>query len=387
MHTTETKRRRRGRGEGSIFQRADGRWVSVISLGKGADGKRKRRWVYGWTKTEVQDELTKLKGAKLNDTLAMPSRETVGQFLERWLIDVARPRIRYGTFVNYEGIVRNHIAPRIGGVGLQKLRPAHVQRLYADIQNAHARKLAHCVLRLALIDAVRAGDVVRNVCEAVDPPKIARPEMQTLDAEQAQRLLAEADGDRLAALYWVAITTGLRLGELFGLQWQDVDLKAGTLSVRRSQSDVKGRLALEEPKTAKGRRQVTLPPETVEALVEHRKRMLVEGHAGADRVFSNVEGGPLRRPDFQRRSFKPMLKRAGLPNIRFHDLRHTSATLLLSQGVHPKVVQERLGHSQISVTLDVYSHVLPGMQRDAADKLGALLRPAANGCTMAVKTG
>jgi integrase len=200
--------------------------------------------------------------------------------------------------------------------------------------------------------------------------------------------LTEAAGDRFEALYWVAITTGLRLGELFGLQWQDVDLRAGTISVCRSQSDVKGKLALSEPKTRKGRRLVTVPAQTVNALVEHRKRMMIEGLAGADRLFCNVDGGPLRRSDFHRRSFKPLLRRAGLPNIRFHDLRHTSASLMLSQGVHPKVVQERLGHSQISVTLDVYSHVMPGMQRDAADRLGALLKPTAeNGCQLAVKTG
>ncbi len=377
----KSKRRRRGNGEGSIYQRPDGRWVATVTVGYNGTGKRIRRTVYGWTKKHVQEELTKLQSSKMAGTLSAPNRLTVGEYLNRWLVNVASTTVRPGTFVNYDGITQKQIIPRIGGVALQKLTPQHVQHLYAEMlrggSGSHSRKLAHCVLGRALKDALRSGLVVRNVCEAVDPPRIARREMQTLDLKQTNDLLAEAANDRLESLYWVAIATGLRMGELFGLQWQDVDLKAGTLSVCRTQSDVKGKLSLAEPKTAKGRRLVALPAQAVTALAEHRKRMMVEGLAGADRVFCNTEGAPLRRPDFHRRSFKPLLKRAGLPNIRFHDLRHTSATLMLGAGVHPKVVQERLGHSQISVTLDVYSHVMPGMQRDAADRMDALLNPSA----------
>jgi integrase len=385
-------RSRRGYGEGSVYQRPDGRWCAILSAGYDGNGKRIRRTVYGDTKKEAQDKLTKLQSSKLTGSLSPKSRLTVAQFLERWLQDVARLAVSHGTFVNYSGIVANHIGPRIGGVALQKLTPAHVQNLYAEIERSgagpHARKLAHCVLHVAFKYAVRAGLASRNVCEAVDPPKITRRSMLTFDVAQAIKFLAAAQGEPHEALYWVALTTGLRLGELFGLQWRDIDLKAGTLSVCRSQSDVKGKLELKEPKTARGRRQVTLDADVVALLWRHRTAMLAAGHGGADRVFCNSEGGPLRRPDFHRRSFKPLLKRAGLPNIRFHDLRHTSATLLLSQGVHPKIVQERLGHSQISVTLDVYSHVMPGMQRDASDRLGELLRPTGeNGSKLAVNAG
>jgi integrase len=359
-----------------------------VTVGYDGNGKRLRRVVYGWTRREVQDELARLQSAKLTGTLVAIDKETVSGFLTRWLADVAKATVRATTFANYEGVVENHVNPRIGGVRLQKLTPAHVQGFYATMErdgaSPHVRRLAHAVLRRALKHALRQGLVVRNVCEAVEPPRIAKRDMQALDAEQVGKLLAAAQGDRLEALYWVALTGGLRLGELFGLQWSDVDLKAGTVSVRRTLTEVAGKLALSEPKTAKGRRLVTLPPQAVGALVEHRKQMVVEGFAGVEFVFCNQSGGYLRRSHFHADEFKPLLKRAGLPSIRFHDLRHTSATLLLSQGVHPKVVQERLGHSQIGVTMDVYSHVLPGMQADAAEKMGAIL---ARGYKLATQAG
>jgi integrase len=384
MTTTTDKPRsskRRGNGEGSIYQRPDGRWVAMLTIGYNANGKRLRKTVYGWTKKEVQDELTRMHSAKLAGKLATPSRMTVAQYLEHWLQNVARPRIANGTFVNYEGVTKNHITPRIGGIALQKLSVLNVQQLYAEMERSgagpHGRRLAHCVLHRALKDGLRAGVVTRNVCEAVDPPRITRREMLSLNADQAQQLLAAAKGDRFEALYWVAIHAGLRSGEIFALQWADIDLKAGTIAVRRSQSEVNGRIAVKEPKSAKGRRQVKLSADVVDVLLDHRKRMLAEGLASAERVFCNVLGGPLRRGDFHRRSYKPLLEKAGLPNsTRFHDLRHTHATLLLSLGVNPKVVQERLGHSQISVTMDVYSHVLPTMQQDAANQLGVLLNPS-----------
>jgi integrase len=177
----------------------------------------------------------------------------------------------------------------------------------------------------------------------------------------------------------LAVGSGMRLGELFGLQWPDVDLKAGAVTVRHTLIELNGTHTLSEPKTAKSRRRIELPDTVVGALLDHRRKMLAEGHAGVAWVFCNQHGGPLRRSHFHRQDFKPLLKAAGLPDIRFHDLRHTSATLLLSQGVHPKVVQERLGHSQIGVTMDIYSHVMPGMGREAADKLNSVFtaRPKA----------
>lgn len=195
--------------------------------------------------------------------------------------------------------------------------------------------------------------------------------MQVLDAEQVGQLLRAAREDRLHALYVLAVATGLRQGELLGLQWEDVDLKRGMVAVRRQLAEDGGVLELREPKTAKGRRRVDLPNFAIAALRYHRKAMLAAGTPGP-LVFCDTEGNPIRKSNLIRRSFQPRLRKAKLPKIRFHDLRHTAATLLLSQGVHPKIVQERLGHAQISLTLDTDSHVLPSMQKEAAQRLDRL---------------
>ncbi len=181
-------------------------------------------------------------------------------------------------------------------------------------------------------------------------------------------------GDRLEALYVLAISSGLRQGELLGLEWQDIDFTAGTLSVRRSLKMIKDEHWTEEPKTDRSRRQVALPAMAIESLHDHRRRMLVEGRAGEARVFSMEDGAPIKRDWILKRGLRPLLKAAGLPAIRFHDLRHTSASLLFAEGCHPKVVQERLGHSSIQVTMDIYSHAIPSMQTDAAQKLDAVFR-------------
>ncbi len=392
--TEQTKtRKRRGYGEGSIHQRADGTWRATISAGYDADGKRKRKDVYGKTKKAVQEELSKLQNAKAYGTLTKSSRLTVSQFMQQWLNDVARVTVKVTTFAGYSGVVNNHITQHVGGILLQRLEPHHVQAMYSNMEKNNAscetRRLVHVVLRRGLKQALKWGLVVRNICDAVDPPRIVKHEITPLTPEQVGKLLAAAKSDRLQAIYTTAIATGLRLGELFGLQWADIDLNASTLSVRRTLTEVNGKLTLTEPKSAKGRRLVTLPQRAVFALAEHRKKAVASGFAGVPFVFCNSVGGPLRRSHFHRNDFKPLLRRAGLPAIRFHDLRHTSATLLLAQGVHPKVVQERLGHSQISITLDIYSHVLPSMQTDAASRLDAMLVPVqpGSGGKMAVNAG
>jgi integrase len=199
--------------------------------------------------------------------------------------------------------------------------------------------------------------------------------MQTLSEEQVRLFLSEARRDRLYALYVVALTTGLRQGELFALHWADIDLEAGTITVRHTLQEYGSELTLAEPKTSRSRRSVPISDRVVAALRAHHKQMMIDGNPGPW-VFCDTTGGPLRKSNVTRRSFRPLLKRAGLPLIRFHDLRHTAATLWLIKGVHPKVVQERLGHSSIAITLDTYSHVLPSMQRDAAERLDDLLAEA-----------
>ena len=379
MQQTKTKRtRRRGNGEGSIHQRPDGRWVAMLSVGRNGEGKRKRRAIYGWVKQEVQDELAKLQNAKIDGVLCSPSKLTVAKLLHRWL--ETRSDITEGTAASYKNAIEKHISPRVGGIGLQKLTPLHVQSMHSDLRPFWQR--SGCCpadayrFELCLKASRPLGDAAtqRVRCGGTAQGREARYSFAV--GGTSWKLLATAEGDRLEALYVLAVGTGMRLGELFGLQWANVDLKAGTVTIRHTLQELDGKLTLKEPKTDKSRRCLRLAESAVTALAEHRKRALAGGLAASPWVFGNRNGGPLRRGHFHQRDFKPLLKRAELPDIHFHGLRHTSATLLLSAGVHPKIVQERLGHSQISMTLDTYSHVLQGMDREAADKLDAVLNAA-----------
>ncbi len=369
-------RNRRGRGEGSIFRRRDGVWAGILSLGYGNDGRRHRRVVYGHDKSTVVERLARMRAQALDGTLSDAQRLTVSAFLARWLEDVARPSVSPSTRQLYEGLIRLHINRKIGAVPLSRLTPVHVQGMLGAMERDGAsprlRQMALGVLHQALGQAVRWGMLPRNACDAVTRPRAPRQTMQALAPDQVVRLLEAAKGDRLEALYILAVTTGLRQGELLGLQWEDVDLAGAALHVRHTLHELNGRLWIGEPKTRRARRRVDLPAVAVAALRDHREGMTTEGRPDG-LVFCDTLGGPLRKSNLVRRSFLPLLKRAGLPAIRFHDLRHTAATLLLAQGVHPKIVQERLGHSQISLTLDTYSHILPGMGREAASKLDALL--------------
>ncbi len=389
-------RRRRGRGEGSIFRRKDGLWCATVSIGYDANGKRRRRVVYGATKGAVTEQLTRLQHAALAGDLGAPSRLTVGAYLTRWLVDSARPALRDNTYTLYDGVISRHIIPGIGGVRLSRLTPAHLQGLLAALEQDQVgpatRQVVFRVLHRALKQAAVWGMVPRNACETVARPRVPRPTMRTFDAAQVRQLLAAAKGDRLEALYVMAVSTGMRQGELLGLQWEDIDLGHGAVQIRHQLQDVAGKLALVEPKTSRSRRRVDLPALAVVALLEHRERMRRQGRSiGEGYVFTDTEGGPIRKSNLRRRSFEPLLELQALreelrkegvaedalpkplPRIRFHDLRHTAATLHLASGTHPKVVQEMLGHSTISMTLDTYSHTVPSMQKEAAATMDRLL--------------
>jgi integrase len=348
--------------------------------------------VYGHSKKEVQDKKRQIENQAADGTLTPPDRCKVSEFLKVWL-ELARPSIRANTYVSYEMVIRGHINKHIGGVVLQKLTPVQVQGLYTAMEKAGAsprmRELTHAVLHRALKMAVKWKRVTWNVCDAVDRHRVAKKDMKVYGTREVNYLLKAAEGNRLEALFVLAVSTGMRQGELFGLQWPDIDLEAGTIFVQRQLEEVNGTLKLTEPKSAKGRRRIELPKFAVDSLWQHKARMLAEGHLDGP-VFCDTHGGLLRKSNFIRKVFKPLIRKANelvtgeaeaqgtvpvlLPEIRFHDLRHTSATLLLTQGVHPKVVQERLGHSQINLTLDTYSHVLPSIQREAAAKLDGLFR-------------
>lgn len=365
--------RNRGRGEGSIYQdKKTGRWIAQATI------QGKRMSLYGRTQKEAQAKL-RLLLADADKGILPPEKLTLGEYLKRWLEDVAKPSVRPTTYRSYEQLIRVHISPLLGKVKLGDLQPAHVQKLHATMQaQGRARNTvqrAHRVLHNALNRALAWGYIQRNVCTVVHPPTPERNKLRTLTPEQVKALLSETRGGRWDALVTLAIATGMRKGELLGLNWADVDLERGVLRVQR-QLDRDGRLS--EPKTHTARRGIHLPPSTVAVLREHRlhqnEQRLLLGPEWVDEglVFCTHQGRPLD-PRNVNREYKMLPRRAGLPDVRFHDLRHTAATLMLLQGAPVKVVQGRLGHSQISLTLDTYSHVLPSMDREVADKLDALL--------------
>jgi integrase len=372
-------RKRRGRSEGSIYQRGDGLWACSLSLGYDGDGKRKRRTVYAASKPEVQQKLLKLQDRAESGRLADPSALTVGQFLERWLADI-EPAVAGNTHRAYKRSCDKHLTPQLGGVRLTQLAPLHVQALYTGLAAAgvsnDGQKRAGVALGVALQHAVDLHLVPHNVARDVKKPRHQPNEMQALDPEQVQKFLAEARADRLFALYVFLLDSGAREAKAFALRWSDVDWERGAVGIVRSLEEIDGSLALKENKTKKSRRRVALSPFTMAALADHRKAMLAEGSYQPDgTVFCDTAGGWLRKSNVLPRSFRPILKQAGLPAVRPYDLRHSSATLLLLAGEDSKVVAERLGHSSTVLTQNTYQHVLPGMQEQAAKKLDAILRP------------
>lgn len=364
-------RKRRGRGEGSIYQRADGTWCGSISSGYTANGKRRRHTAYGKTKKEVQDRLQELQ----REGPPNSSRLTVSEYLNRWLETTIKPSREPTTHQRYEQVVRLHIVPHIGRMKVSKLHPLHVEHLYAEQKKAGSsdrnRELSGVILQRSLKHAVRLGIITSNPCTDIAKPRPAKREMQVWNVEESECFLAEAKKDRLHALYVLAIATGARQGELFAMEWSDIDFEGRAVSVNKTLEELRGKLRVKHPKTAKSRRRIDLPQFAVDALHDHRKQMLAEGHATSP-VFCATDGGWLRKSNFTRRSYKPILQRAEVPPIRFHDLRHTAATFLLLLGENPKIVSERLGHGSIEITLNTYSHVLPNMQKAAADKLDRL---------------
>lgn len=368
---------KRGNSEGSLTKRPDGRWEARITL---SDGSRKS--FYAKTRQEAARRLAAAMRDRDQGLPITGERQTVTQFLSVWL-ETIKPTVGVATWKRYEEIVRIHLAPSIGAHSLAKLSPQSVQTLYSAKLEAGLSTTTvhhiHAVLHLALESAVSLDLVARNVSERVTVPKMGRHEMEVLSPEQSRTLLTAINGDELEALYVLALTTGMRQGELLALKWRDIDLDTGWLRIHTTVRKLHGRFIYAPPKTKRSRRAVALTAMAVESLKQHRvrqaraKALVGPAWQENDLVFADAVGGPLEGRHMLRHYFRPLLERAGLPSIRFHDLRHTTATLLLAQGVHPKVVSEMLGHTTIGITLDTYSHVLPQMQRDAATTLDRLL--------------
>lgn len=438
--------RRRGAGEGTVYQRSDGRWTAQVTIGYNADGRQKRATFYGRTRKEVVAKIRTALHQQQTGTFVEPHKTTLGQWLDNWMVSYQKPKVSISTYELRLTLIRVHIKPVLGNKKLTKLKPSDLQNLYTEklgtgradgrawegqvtiggrgvsqkkvivygktekeiqgkikqvtknqkdvvVLGPNKRGLSsqtvrhiHNILHGALKQAMREGLVNRNVAQATEPPKIVRgEEMRTLSRDEVSRFLGAIQEDRLYAAFLLDLATGLRRGELLALRWADLDLDKRTLQVRKSLARVKrdgvGQLEMGDVKTPKSRRLIPLPEEVTRELRAHKARQNQEklkagpGYQDQGLVFATALGTPTEPRAFTRR-YETLIKGAGVEYTRFHNLRHTFATMLLEMGEHPKVVQEMLGHSQVSMTLDTYSHIIPGLKERAASKLNDIFKEA-----------
>jgi len=368
---------RRGKGEGCITQRADGLWMSRVVVGHDANGKRRHKWFYGRTKKEVATKLTNEAAAVINGTSIDCGKMTVGELLKKWLTESAKPNISPGSYAEYERIVNSYLVPKLGSVKLSAIRPLHIQTMLSQLETGgtgpRTRQYCYVTLHRAFVIALRWQLMLRNPCDGIDPPKVKKSPVESLTADQAKKLLEASEGNRFHAVFVLALTTGMRQGEIFGLHWDSVDLKKGILQVCYSLEELKGKLRLKEPKSESARRQIALSEMAVKALWAHKAKLLAEGLGGCPYVFPDSEGGLLRKCSFHRWSWSKIRKAVGLEKTHFHALRHSCASLMLADGVNMKVIQATLGHANIGMTMDTYAHLMPDSQRAAASTFDRLL--------------
>jgi len=363
---------------GSIRKRSNVSWTIYYDLPPDpVTGKRRQKAeaVRG-TKKEAERILAKRIAEVDEGMYADPSKMSLADFLQRWLEDHAQQRLKRSTYTSYEGMIRNHVLTDLGNVKLNKLQPMHLQSLYKkklDSLSPRSVEYIHSILRSALNRAVTWGLINHNPTDRVSPPRPQKKELQYWTEEQARRFIIHTKGERLHTLYRLALTTGMRRGELLGLRWKDVEGEAVQIRQELGRS-YDGQLYFDTPKTAAAIRRIPLSEDDVAALSGHRaaqaeeKLQAGQHYQDNDLVFPTQIGTPIN-PSNLLREFKRLTREAGLPEIRFHDLRHTHATMLLESGAHPRVVQDRLGHTQVSVVLDTYSHVAPSMQEEATESI------------------
>lgn len=373
---------------GSIVKRGNG-YSYVLYLGRDNAGKKKQKWVGGFrTRREAERELVAALERQRTGTWSDAQGQTIATFLREWLAS-RKTAVRATTWASYEATLEGWVIPRIGGLQLDRLAPHDVANLTQELLREGRRdgsgglsnrsvRYAQVILGHALKDAVGWGLISRNPAAVVEAPRVEREEMRVWSAAQSRTFLEHVAADPLRAMWLLLLLTGLRRGEALGLRWGDFDPTAQTLSIQRALVVVGYDVQLSQPKTSKGRRQVALDERVSAALGARRKLQCQHRDAAgtawspSEYVFTDELGRPLH-PQRVTVVFKRLAKSAGLPSIRLHDLRHTAATLALSAGVHPKVVSERLGHANIGITLDTYSHVLASLHAEAADKVADLV--------------
>src|SRR3954451_22662304 len=374
---------RASNGESTIYKGADGRWHGYVTVGFKLDGKLDRRHVSSRSRGVVVAKVRELERKRDSGTVGETSTPTVAWWLEHWLTTIAPRRVRQRTLESYESVVRRHLIPGIGRHRLDRLRPEHLDQLYTalldDGYSTASVLRHHRILSRALTVAVQRGHVPRNVAALVDPPAQRASDVATaLDLGEARAVLNAAAGVRNSARWTVALALGLRQSEALALQWKDIDPLAGTLTVRRSIHRVRGGLIYEEPKIKRSHRTLALPLPLVAELHRHKAAQLGERMLAASEwhdealLFAQPNGRPIdKKTDYD--DWTRLLQKAGVRHVRLHDGRHTAATLLLTENVHPRVVMELLGHSRMRTTMDIYSHVMPALAREAVDRMGALL--------------
>jgi integrase len=380
--------------KGHIRERSPGHWAIILDLNDSA-GPRRRKWhSFKGTKREAQKECARLIHEMNVGTYIQPSKATLAAYLEIWLADI-KSRITPKTHLRYSELARKNIVPLLGQTLLKDLQPAAISQAYARLLESGHRKggglsagtvrHVHRLLKQALAQAVRWGGdwaISRNPCDAVRPPKAAQAKMRVYDVAQTVELIDAIRRSRLFVAVLLGVCCGLRRGEIAALRWGQVDLNAGSLSIVQSAEQTGTTVRYKEPKTGRART-VALSAIMVEELRAHRLRQSEEllrlGIRVTDENFvcAREDGLPLQ-PQTLTHEWKRLVAKTGLPRIRFHDLRHSHATAMLATGVHPKIASERLGHSKVGITLDLYSHVLPRMQEDAVAKVDAAMQAARN---------
>ena len=370
--------RRRGKGEGSIFKRKDGVWQGAVTVGYNEEGKQKRKTEYGKTQAEVRGKIDEIKHQLASGTFN-DSNFTVKTYLERWLAEKAR-QVEKSTMDSYERLTRLHIVPRIGRVPLIKLTALQVQSMMREVSEVAGVRTANAcrtLLYSSIKQAMRWQLVSRNVAEAVDPIKKASQEMALWTPDEAVRFLDTASGHRLYAAFYLAMSTGLRRGELLGLRWSD--LKGNVLHIRQQLTYREGTFIFKQTKTERGKRRVAISEDVLDVLTNHRKhqdsekRFLGEAWADTDLVFTSEVGTPIHPRNFDR-TWKQLKTKAGVPQVRLHDLRHLHVSLLVKQGFDPATIADRVGHTDPAFTLRKYTHMFEEQRQAAAIGINDLLK-------------
>ncbi len=371
---------------GTIKQRAKGTWTIILDVGRDpTTGKRQQQWTtIRGTKKEAERKLSELLVKTDSGGYVKPSKDTVGAFLHRWLVDYISTQVRAKTFEGYQQRAK-HLIGGMGHIPLAELRPEHIRHYYREKGKTLAPATLtkhHNLLKAALSQAVQDKALPNNVADAVKPPRGSRKEMRALTRSEVHSLLGACEDTPWHPIFHTLTWCGMRRSELLGLKWGDIDLLMATLQVRRSLHRLKGGIFIfEEPKTAKGRRTIALSPASCLVLRAHREgqerdaALLGLPLTDGTLVFGHADGSP-RTPSTVTLAFRRLVKRLGLGHVRLHDLRHTMASLYLEQGVNPKTVAERLGHASVAITLELYSHCLPGVQEAAAAQFDAAMESA-----------